>query len=94
MSTKAAFDSHESESFLTGTSSIYAEQMWEAYQRDPNSVQESWRHYFDNLENGVAFDEAYYSNPTMALGPKAQAKVSLCVSVSIELLPLLVSDSN
>eukprot|EP00550_Attheya_septentrionalis_P010414 CAMPEP_0198282872 /NCGR_PEP_ID=MMETSP1449-20131203/2604_1 /TAXON_ID=420275 /ORGANISM="Attheya septentrionalis, Strain CCMP2084" /LENGTH=1043 /DNA_ID=CAMNT_0043979289 /DNA_START=170 /DNA_END=3301 /DNA_ORIENTATION=+ len=56
---------HEKESFLTGTSSIYAEQMLENYQHDPNSVEPSWRKYFDNLEQGVAYNEQEYQSPTV-----------------------------
>lgn len=55
---------HESETFLTGTTSIYAEQMFEMYQIDPNSVHPSWKQYFDNMEQGLAYDEHEYNKPT------------------------------
>eukprot|EP00978_Attheya_sp_CCMP212_P025887 scaffold84093_cov45-Attheya_sp.AAC.6 len=64
---------HEKESFLTGTSSIYAEQMLENYQHDPNSVEPSWRKYFDNLEQGVAYNEQEYQSPTV-IKPSATSK--------------------
>ena len=57
---------HERESFLTGTSSIYAEQMYELYEQDPNSVHASWKQYFDNLQQGVPYDESEYNKPTAA----------------------------
>ena len=41
LSSAVSSSEHESESFLSGTSSIYAEHMWERYQSDPNSVEES-----------------------------------------------------
>jgi 2-oxoglutarate dehydrogenase N-terminus len=58
---------HENESFLTGTSSIYAEEMYERYTNDPNSVHESWKHYFDALSSGKAYDPSAYNKPTAAV---------------------------
>mmetsp|Transcript_14840 Transcript_14840/g.21914 ORF Transcript_14840/g.21914 Transcript_14840/m.21914 type:complete len:1037 (-) Transcript_14840:232-3342(-) len=51
---------HPSESFLSGTNSVYAEQMLAAYKRDPNSVHPSWAAYFSNLEHGIAEDEGAF----------------------------------
>ena len=59
---------HESESFLTGTSSIYAEEMYERYLQDPNSVELSWKTYFDNLQEGSPYVEAEYNRPTISPG--------------------------
>lgn len=42
------------ESFLSGTSSIYAEQMYDQWRKDPTSVHASWRAYFENVEKGSA----------------------------------------
>ncbi len=42
------------ESFLSGTSSVYAEQMYEQWRKDPQSVHASWRIYFQNLEGGAS----------------------------------------
>jgi 2-oxoglutarate dehydrogenase E1 component len=42
------------ESFLSGTSSVYAEHMYEQWRKDPNSVHASWRIYFQNLEGGAS----------------------------------------
>ena len=57
---------HESESFLTGTSSLYAEQMYEQYLDDPNSIHPSWKKYFDNIEEGLPYDEGAFNRPTAA----------------------------
>ena len=57
---------HESESFLTGTSSLYAEQMYEQYREDPNSIHPSWKKYFDNVEEGLPYDESAFNKPTAA----------------------------
>jgi 2-oxoglutarate dehydrogenase E1 component len=68
---------HESESFLSGTSSLYAESMYEMYQQDPNSVHKSWRQYFDNLQNGVAYVESEYDKPTAAKSTSRMAAVAM-----------------
>lgn len=65
-SSQLAFTDHESESFLTGTSSLYAEQMYEQYLADPASVHGSWKRYFDNLQEGVPYDENEFNKPTAA----------------------------
>jgi 2-oxoglutarate dehydrogenase E1 component len=62
---------HENESFLTGTSSVYAEHMYERYEQDPASVPESWRRYFDGVSQGTPYDAAAYSKPTAVLSPRA-----------------------
>lgn len=64
---------HESESFLTGTSSLYAEQMFELYEQDPNSVHASWKLYFDNLSQGVAYNEEDFNQPTAVASSRAAA---------------------
>jgi 2-oxoglutarate dehydrogenase complex dehydrogenase (E1) component-like enzyme len=58
---------HENESFLTGTSSVYAEEMYERYTNDPMSVHESWKHYFDALLAGQPYDVTAYNKPTAAV---------------------------
>lgn len=59
------------ETFLNGTSSLYAEQMYEMYLEDPSSVQDSWRMYFENEENAVPFDSSDYSQPTSVPGKRS-----------------------
>jgi hypothetical protein len=75
-STRAALFStqpieEDQESFLTGSSSLYAEQMYEMYEQDPNSVHESWRQYFDNMHQGVPFRVEDYSRPTAVASSRA-----------------------
>ena len=45
-------------SMLDGGNIVYLEQQYESYLRDPNSVSESWRKYFEQLPmvNGQARD--------------------------------------
>ena len=66
----------EQESFLTGTSSVYAEQMMDLYEQDPNLVHESWRQYFDNLNKGIAYSSEDYSKPTTVMSEKAKSMSS------------------
>ena len=61
------------ETFLNGTSSLYAEQMYEMYLEDPSSVQESWRLYFQNEENAIPFDSNEFSKPTSVPGKRSAA---------------------
>jgi len=61
-------DGHESESFLTGTSTLYAEQMYLNYQQDPSSIHETWRKYFDDLEGGRKYEEESFNRPTVVTG--------------------------
>eukprot|EP00537_Pseudo-nitzschia_pungens_P001773 CAMPEP_0172370794 /NCGR_PEP_ID=MMETSP1060-20121228/39679_1 /TAXON_ID=37318 /ORGANISM="Pseudo-nitzschia pungens, Strain cf. cingulata" /LENGTH=1052 /DNA_ID=CAMNT_0013096191 /DNA_START=140 /DNA_END=3298 /DNA_ORIENTATION=- len=61
------------ETFLNGTSTLYAEQMYEMYLENPASVQDSWRTYFENEENSVAFDSEDYNKPTCVPGKRLEA---------------------
>jgi 2-oxoglutarate dehydrogenase N-terminus len=71
----AAFSTRaqEAETFLNGTSSLYAEQMYEMYLEDPHSVHDSWRQYFDNEQKGIGFDVNDYSQPTSIPGKRSIA---------------------
>ncbi len=64
---------HESETFLTGASSLYAEQMYLNYQQDPNSVHETWRKYFDDLDSGKKYDEMAFNRPTVVTSSRKPA---------------------
>ena len=59
------FSSHaspHSDNFVSGSSSLYIEAMLERYEADPDSVPESWRHYFQTVNNdGTANDSAALS---------------------------------
>lgn len=59
------------ETFLNGTSSLYAEQMYEMYLEDPSSVQETWRQYFENEENAVPYDSEDFNKPTSVPGKRS-----------------------
>jgi 2-oxoglutarate dehydrogenase E1 component len=76
---------HDNESFLTGTSSLYAEQMYENYLHNPNSVHESWKTYFDNVEQGIQYSEGDFSNPTAVPPTKKRQNIYVAVSVCVAL---------
>ena len=66
------------ESFLNGTSTLYAEQMYEMYLEDPASVQDSWRTYFENEANEVPFDSNDFNKPTSVPGKRSAAVAGVC----------------
>ena len=63
---------HENETFLTGSSSLYAEQMYENYMADRDSVHETWRKYFDDLDKGKNYEEKYFNRPTVVVSSAKQ----------------------
>lgn len=67
------------ETFLNGTSSLYAEQMYEMYLEDPSSVQDSWRLYFENEANAVPFDSNDFNRPTSVPGKLSAAVAGVCL---------------
>ncbi|PAV80648.1 hypothetical protein WR25_22871 isoform B [Diploscapter pachys] len=56
------------EPFMNGTTSVYIEQMYAAWQHDPSSVHASWDAYFRNIEAGAGPGQAFQSPPSAALG--------------------------
>ncbi|WKY03571.1 hypothetical protein Q1695_004935 [Nippostrongylus brasiliensis] len=52
------------EPFMNATSSVYIEQMYDAWKEDPKSVHASWDAYFRNVEGGAAPGQAYQAPPT------------------------------
>lgn len=64
----------QQETFLSGTTSVYAEQMYKTYQQDPDSVHESWRRYFDNLGKEIPFEASAFSSPTTLVDPKSKPR--------------------
>ncbi|XP_059156850.1 2-oxoglutarate dehydrogenase complex component E1-like isoform X2 [Physella acuta] len=53
------------EPFLNGSSSAYIEDMFEAWQRDPNSVHKSWDAFFRQTARGAPPGQAYAAPPTL-----------------------------
>jgi 2-oxoglutarate dehydrogenase E1 component len=85
---------HEGETFLTGSTAIYAEQQYELYKLDRDSVHESWRRYFDNLENGIRFNEAaQFNQPSSLFYSNSVPSQPVEGSSSLSTKPATVSDS-
>jgi len=57
----------KAEPFMNGTTSMYIEQMYAAWQTDPSSVHISWDAYFRNIEAGAGPGQAFQSPPVSAL---------------------------
>lgn len=66
------------DSFLSGSSSIYVEQMYDAWRENPGSVHASWNAYFTNLDSG-AHPAAAYNAP-----PSINGSVSIVDNMSME----------
>jgi len=56
---------HPSESFLTGTSAVYFEEMWRLWKQDPSKVHSSWDTYFRNVDAGLAPGMAFQAPPSV-----------------------------
>lgn len=54
------------EPFLSGTSSIYIEEMYHAWLENPSSVHKSWDTFFSSVHAGLQPGAAYTAPPTLA----------------------------
>jgi 2-oxoglutarate dehydrogenase E1 component len=70
-----AFKSTKVDSFLNGSTSLYAEQMYEAWLTDPTSVHVSWQTYFSNMDNNVD-PVAAFRGPPQIVGSTGVAQVT------------------
>lgn len=57
------------EPFLNGSSSVYVEEMYKAWQKDPKSVHKSWDTFFATASTGAEPGEAYQSPPPLVTLP-------------------------
>ena len=80
-------------SFLSGTNSVYIEEMHHAWQHDPASVHRSWDIYFRQIEAGVEPAAAMALPPDLAVGqpavPRASAASAAPSSDSTRILHLV-----
>jgi len=67
--------SSKADSFLSGASAVYVEQMYAAWMKDPSSVHVSWASYFGNLDAGADPAHAFASLPSVvgSIGAAAPA---------------------
>nr|AOE43335.1 oxoglutarate dehydrogenase [Coremiostelium polycephalum] len=80
-----------SESFLDGTSSVYIEDMYNAWRKDPSSVHPSWNSFFQSADMGAPVGEAYMSPPSLGTSTATAATPSSSSSSQVNLKQ--VSDS-
>jgi len=71
-----------SESFLSGSSSSYVEQMYESWRKDPSSVHSSWNAFFKNADAGLAPGQAFHAPPALVSNADAAAAASTLQQVS------------
>lgn len=75
------------EPFLNGSSSIYVEEMYKAWLKDPNSVHKSWDVFFrvsENAEPGHAYQKPSVSRPmSLTDGSKLDIRSAVTSSDSL-----------
>eukprot|EP00597_Dinobryon_sp_UTEXLB2267_P014385 CAMPEP_0170123796 /NCGR_PEP_ID=MMETSP0020_2-20130122/17744_1 /TAXON_ID=98059 /ORGANISM="Dinobryon sp., Strain UTEXLB2267" /LENGTH=1014 /DNA_ID=CAMNT_0010355505 /DNA_START=72 /DNA_END=3116 /DNA_ORIENTATION=+ len=66
------------DSFLSGSSSVYIDQMYDSWSQNPNSVHSSWAAYFTNLEAGINPESSFIGLPSVvgSVGSKIQASTA------------------
>ncbi|PRP85531.1 2-oxoglutarate dehydrogenase, E1 subunit [Planoprotostelium fungivorum] len=97
LNTRAAPSSPQklSESFLSGSSAIYIEEMFEAWKKDNSSVHASWNAYFKSVERGarpgeaLAFPDSFGEHITVTGGGSVGGGIPTDVNDSIRLLLLV-----
>jgi 2-oxoglutarate dehydrogenase E1 component len=67
MSRQALNQSFLQTSFLDGANAAYIEEMQDQYARNPGSVPDQWRHFFESLQEGAGTVETEPSNPSWAV---------------------------
>jgi 2-oxoglutarate dehydrogenase E1 component len=67
MSRQALNQSFLQTSFLDGANAAYIEEMQDQYARNPGSVPDQWRHFFESLQEGAGTAETEPSNPSWAV---------------------------
>ncbi|XP_078492481.1 2-oxoglutarate dehydrogenase complex component E1-like isoform X2 [Ciona intestinalis] len=59
----------KAEPFLSGSNTLYIEEMYESWLEDPKSVHKSWDAYFKNVSAGALPGQAYQSPPDIGSSP-------------------------
>lgn len=69
MSRQALNESFLRTSFLDGTNAAYIEQMQAQYAKNPGSVADEWRHFFESLQEGQGAGQPEAQGPSWATPP-------------------------
>ncbi|XP_055333582.1 LOW QUALITY PROTEIN: 2-oxoglutarate dehydrogenase complex component E1-like [Paramacrobiotus metropolitanus] len=56
----------KADNFLSGSSSVYVEDMYQQWKKNPNSVHPSWDSYFSSVSKGLKPSQAYQSPPSLS----------------------------
>lgn len=64
------------EPFLNGSSSVYVEEMFNAWTKDPSSVHKSWDVFFRGASSGLPPGEAYHPPPSALLSPSISSALA------------------
>lgn len=60
--------SHLKDNFLDGTSSVYLEELQRMWEKDPNSVDESWKIFFQNFTGQSLGSTRTSTSPALSIG--------------------------
>lgn len=71
------------EPFLNGSSSVYVEEMYKAWTKDPSSVHKSWDVFFRGASSGLQPGEAYRSPPSLYMAPGAAPAAARVTSAAL-----------
>lgn len=66
----------QADNFMNGENAIYAEQMYQKWVNNRESVHASWDAYFVNLSNGVNSDNAFTNPPQPGVAPANHSRHS------------------
>ena len=67
----------EKTSFLQGNNSIFIEELYLEYLKDPNTVPESWKYFFDGLDEDQAVIKKEILSPSWKPKKKSNLKKNL-----------------
>ncbi|MCX7120788.1 MAG: 2-oxoglutarate dehydrogenase E1 component [Gammaproteobacteria bacterium] len=81
----------ESNSYLSGESAGYIEDLYETYLQDPNQVSDHWKNYFSSLQNGKKdisheaireqlIARSHSPSPTQSLSPQKQSAIDALIT--------------
>lgn len=78
--------SSTADSFLSGSSSVYVDQMYRRWLKDRETVHASWDAYFTNLESGLASTASFTSPDLAKLSPGVQRGAITSDSLNVSYL--------
>ena len=83
LSTKVKTEPHPFESFISGSSGGYIEDMYHSWKADPESVHVSWRSVFARMDAGALPGQSFVPPPSLNAGQSLQASAVPAGGVSL-----------